>query len=53
MEEDAPHTPLPIYWERGLLAWPDLRSLESGPVQSAYSEFLQRFERQLLPEAGL
>ncbi|WP_448594146.1 tyrosine-protein kinase family protein [Thermoflexus hugenholtzii] len=52
IEEDAPHNPLPIYWERGLLAWPDLRSLESGPVQSAYSEFLERFERQLLPEAG-
>ncbi|WP_448591994.1 KGGVGR-motif variant AAA ATPase [Thermoflexus hugenholtzii] len=52
MEEDAPHNPLSIYWERGLLAWPDLRSLESGPVQSAYSEFLERFERQLLPEAG-
>ncbi len=52
MEEDAPHNPLPIYWERGLLAWPDLRALESGPVRSAYSEFLERFERQLLPEAG-
>ena len=47
MEEDAPHNPLPIYWERGLLAWPDLRSLESGPVRSAYSEFLKRFDQQL------
>lgn len=46
-DEDAPHNPLPVYWNRGLLAWPDLRSLDEGAVRAAYGEFLERFEQLL------
>lgn len=49
-EETAPHTPFPIYWERGLWAWTDLRSLDREAVQSAYREFLQQFDLRLSPE---
>lgn len=52
-DEAAPHTPLPIYWERGLLAWTDLRSLDREAVQGAYREFLQQFDQRLSPEVGL
>ena len=42
-EEQAPHDPLPIYWNRGLAAGTSLRSLEEAPVALAYSVFLRRF----------
>lgn len=48
-DEEAPHQPLPIYWERGLLAWESLRSLDTEAVQSAYREFLERFDQRLSP----
>lgn len=51
-DETAPHMPFPVYWERGLLAWANLRSLDSDAVQSAYSEFLEQFgDRMKLEEA--
>ncbi len=33
-----------------MLAWADLRSLDSEAVQSAYSEFLPQFDLRLSPE---
>jgi hypothetical protein len=52
-DETAPHMPLPIYWERGLLAWDTLRSLDSEAVQSAYREFLEQFDLRLSPSDPL
>ena len=43
-EEQAPHDPLPILWNRGLAAGTSLRSLEEAPVALAYSTFLRRFD---------
>lgn len=44
LEEDAPHTPLPIHWNRGLAAGASLRHLEGTTVEQAYSGFLERFD---------
>ncbi len=46
-DETAPHTPLPIYWERGLMAWTSLRALDRDAVQSAYGDFLKQFDLRL------
>ncbi|MCS7179024.1 MAG: P-loop NTPase [Anaerolineae bacterium] len=46
-DETAPHTPFPVYWERGLLAWANLRSLDSDAVQSAYRKFLEQFGKRM------
>ena len=43
-EEQAPHDPLPILWNRGLAAGTSLRKLEQAPVALAYSTFLRRFD---------
>ena len=47
-DEDAPHAPLVIYWNRGLAAGTLLRRLEKSTVVQAYQLFLQRFDRQHL-----
>ena len=43
-EEDAPHDPLPIHWNRGLAAGTSLHDLEASTVAQAYGTFLQRFD---------
>ena len=43
-EEDAPHDPLPIHWNRGLAAGASLHDLEASTVAQAYGTFLQRFD---------
>lgn len=45
MDEDAPHSPFPIFWTPGLAALPDLRGMQAEPILQAYSAFLERFER--------
>jgi|YelNatPaOPRAMG01_1025707.scaffolds.fasta_scaffold30361_3 hypothetical protein len=48
-DESAPHYPLPIYWQRGLLAIPSLRSLNFDEISpGAYGEFLSQFDQRLL-----
>ena len=44
-DDDAPHTPLPIHWTRGLVAGGSLRDLEESTVRQAYRPFLKRFDR--------
>ena len=46
-DEEAPHAPLPIYWNRGLAAGSSLRNFEQTPVSRAYSGFLERFHQIL------
>ena len=45
----APHSPLPIYWNRGMAAGASLRSINATPVKLAYSDFLSSFDSQLRP----
>jgi len=48
-DEVAPHNPLPIYWQRGLLAIPAFRSLNFDEISpGAYGEFLRQFDQRLL-----
>lgn len=47
----APHRPLPIYWNRGMVAGSSLHGLDSAPVMLAYSAFLQLFDGQRRPTA--
>ena len=48
-DDSAPHNPLPIYWQRGLLAIPAFRSLNFDEISpEAYSEFLRQFDQRLL-----
>lgn len=44
-DEDAPHNPLPVYWNRGLAALPSLRTVEDSVVSLAYKPFFERFDR--------
>lgn len=44
-DEDAPHHPLPIYWNRGFAAGASLRRLEDAAVIQTYAAFLKRFDR--------
>lgn len=44
-DEDAPHQPLPIYWNRGLAAGTSLRTLPGAPIRLAYPHFFERFDR--------
>ena len=48
-DEDAPHCPIPIQWNRGLAAGASLRDPEraSVPIDLAFSQFLPRFDRLL------
>jgi hypothetical protein len=54
-EENAPHDPLPIHWNRGLAAGTTLRRFEATTVAQAYSEFLTRFDQLMsaLPESDI
>jgi len=45
----APHSPLPIYWNRGLTAGNSLHNINMAPVKLAYSDFLSSFNRQIHP----
>ena len=51
-EEDAPHHPLPIHWNRGLAAGAPLEDLAAAPVAQAYGTFLRRFDRLLVADDG-
>ena len=51
-EEDAPHDPLPIHWNRGLAAGADLHDLEASTVAQAYGTFLQRFDGLMADDGG-
>lgn len=44
-EEDAPHDPFVVHWNRGLASGASLRHFEKSTVAAAYSHFLPRFER--------
>jgi hypothetical protein len=44
-DEDAPHNPLPVYWNRGLAARTSLRALEDSILSLAYGVFLNRFDQ--------
>lgn len=44
-EEDAPHDPFVVHWNRGLTSGASLRHFEKSTVAAAYSHFLPRFER--------
>lgn len=50
-DEQAPHDPLFILWNRGLAAGASLRNLEQVPVTLAYTEFLRRFDQFIPPRA--
>ena len=45
-DENAPHDPMTIEWNRGLAAGTSLRDLEEVPVSQAYTGFLERFDRR-------
>ena len=51
-EEDAPHDPLPIHWNRGLAAGASLRDMEAATVAQAYGTFLRRFDGLIMDEDG-
>ena len=42
-EEGAPHSPLVVYWNRGLAAGASLRQFDGGAVEQAYRPFLDWF----------
>jgi len=45
----APHSPFPIYWNRGMAAGTSLHSINAPSVKLAYSDFLSSFDSQLRP----
>ncbi len=45
-EEDAPHSPLVIHWNRGFAGGTPLRRLGESVVMQAYAPFLERFGQQ-------
>ena len=51
-EEDAPHTPLPIHWTRGLAAGASLVDLQATTVFQAYGGFLRRFDSLVMDGGG-
>ena len=44
-DEDAPHDPIPIHWNRGLAAGTSLRDLDQTAMEMAYTQFLEYFDR--------
>ena len=48
-DEQAPHDPLFILWNRGLAAGASLRNMEQAPVNLAYTEFFRRFSQLNVP----
>ena len=49
-DDDAPHSPLVVYWNRGWAAGASLRQFDGGAVEQAYRPFLGGFERVRLPD---
>lgn len=45
LDKDAPHTPMPIYWNPGLASLSSLRDLGDSVILPAYQHFLPRFEQ--------
>lgn len=43
-DEDAPHNPIAIHWNRGLAPGTSLRNLEPTTVNQAYASFLTQFD---------
>ena len=46
-DEEAPHYPIPIHWNRGLAAGTSLRSLDRAAVHQAYAAFLKWFDGEV------
>ena len=46
-DEEAPHHPIPIYWNRGLAAGTSLRFLDRAAVYQAYAAFLEWFDGEV------
>lgn len=48
-DDEAPHIPIPILWNRGLAAGTSLRNPEAAkvPIDLAFTQFLARFDRLL------
>ena len=50
-DERAPHSPLPIFWNRGLAGGASLHRPEQAAVTLAYAEFLRRFDQLVEPHS--
>lgn len=50
-DDEAPHAPAPIYWNRGLATLGNLHALDETLVAAAFGAFLDRFDR-LVAVAG-
>lgn len=46
-DEEAPHYPIPIHWNRGLAAGTSLRFLDRAAVHQAYAAFLKWFDGEI------
>lgn len=46
-DEEAPHYPIPIHWNRGLAAGTSLRFLDRAAVHQAYAAFLKWFDGEV------
>ena len=46
-DEEAPHHPIPIHWNRGLAAGTSLRFLDRAAVYQAYAAFLKWFDGEV------
>lgn len=44
LDEDVPHNPIAIHWNRGLAAGTSLRNLEPTTLNQAYAPFLRQFD---------
>ena len=51
-DEDAPHDPFVIHWNRGFAAGASLRNPAETPVALAYGAFLDRFDRLVADETA-
>jgi len=49
-DEDAPHVPIPIYWNRGISSLKHVHSLDSTLVEAAFGRFLSILDRKLALE---
>ena len=45
-DDNAPHAPFTVNWNRGLAAGSSLRNLEESSVNQAYRQFLERFDER-------
>ena len=46
-DDEAPHHPIPIHWNRGLAAGASLRFLDRAAVYQAYAAFLEWFDGEV------